>query len=217
VNKFAPVVAPATPCGAKTGGDAADTAMVGVAFALEAAVTASDAAGAAKDAAAAAREAAEDAGRSAPASSEAKDDWNSGKDDGDRVDIQIGKHGKVVADDHTAEVNLPGIHISAKDDDADVRIGGVRINANEDEQTIHVMRDVRLRGEALSRTKRGIRATFIAASKASATGYRFVGYEAAGPRTGPLTVAVVKSKAEYSHDDDIARDIKRLVRRNGGA
>jgi hypothetical protein len=114
-------------------------------------------------------------------------------------------------------VDLPGIHISARDDDANVQIGGIRINANGDESTVHIIREVRLRGEALSRQKRGIRATFISANKGDPNGYRFVGYEAAGPKTGPLTVAVVKAKSEIDHDDDVARDVRRLVRRNGGA
>jgi hypothetical protein len=30
-------------------------------------------------------------------------------------------------------------------------------------------------------------------------------------------VAIVKAKSEIDNDDDIARDVRRLVRRNGGA
>ncbi len=97
-----------------------------------------------------------------------------------------------------------------------MRIGGIRINANEDSSTVHIIRDVRMRGEALSRTKRGIRATFISANHGGADGFRFVGYEASGPKTGPLTVAVVKAKTEIARDDEVARDVQRLVRRNGG-
>jgi len=166
-----------------------------------------DAADAAKDAAAAAKEAVEDAGHAVSATDGA----------GDKVDIQIDKHGhRVTADGDTAKVDLPGLHISANDEDANVRIGGIRINANGDEESVHIIRDVRMRGEALSRTKRGIRATFISSGKSDPNGYRFVGYEAAGPKTGPLTVAVVKAKTEIDHNGDIARDVQRLVRRNGG-
>lgn len=185
--------------------DAADTAKDAADAAKDAAQAAGDAA---KDAAAAAREAAQDAGHSASATVSIgdKDDWNSDH------------KGKVVSGDgESTRVDLPGIHISARDDDANVQIGGIRINANGDESTVHIIREVRLRGEALSRQKRGIRATFISANKADASGYRFVGYEAAGPKTGPLTVAVVKAKSEIDHDDDVARDVRRLVRRNGGA
>ena len=55
-----------------------------------------------------------------------------------------------------------------------VLVGGIRINANDDESTMHIFRDVRLRGEALSREKRGIRATFISTNKADPNGYRYV-------------------------------------------
>jgi hypothetical protein len=192
--------------------DAAEAARDTADAAKDAANTAADAA---KDAAAVAKEAAQDAGRSASIGD--KDDWNS--DHKDKVDIQIDKHGRKVVsgDGESTRVDLPGIHISAHNDDANVQIGGIRINANGDESTVHIIREVRLRGEALSRQKRGIRATFISANKADPNGYRFVGYEAAGPKTGPLTVAVVKAKSEIDHDGDVARDVRRLVRRNGGA
>jgi hypothetical protein len=213
------IAPPAIRSAAAQASDTADAAKDVAGAAKDAADAARDAA---KDAAATTREAAQDAGRSANATVSAgdKDDWNADrKDHKDGVDIRIdGKGHKIVSGDgDSAQVDLPGIHISAKDNDADVRIGGIRINANDDESTVHIIRDVRLRGEALSRTKRGIRATFIATNRAEPNGYRFVGYEAAGPKTGPLTVAVVKAKTEINHDNDLARDIKRLVRHNGGA
>jgi hypothetical protein len=206
---------------AKGAADAAkDTAEVAKDTAAAAKDAATSAADAAKDAAQTAREAAQDAGRSASATvsvGDRDDDWNS--DHKGKVDIQIDKHGhKVVSGDgETTSVDLPGIHISAQDDNADVRVGGIRINANDDESTIHIIREVRMRGEAFSRQKRGIRATFISTNKADPNGYRFVGYEASGPKTGPITVAIVKAKSEIDNDDDIARDVRRLVRRNGGA
>ena len=42
-----------------------------------------------------------------------------------------------------------------------------------------------------------------------------MGYQAGGPKTGPITVAVVKSK--LGDHDDILDDAKHLVRRNSGA
>jgi hypothetical protein len=74
-------------------------------------------------------------------------------------------------------------------------------------------RDVRLRGEALSPQRRGFRSTFILARDDLKDGWRSVGYEAAGPKTGPITVAVFKAR-EGHHD--VSDDVKRLVRRNGG-
>lgn len=175
------------------------------ATAKDAADVAKDTAATASDTAQAAEEAAEDAGHSAGVSVSV-----GGKND-------KSGHKVVSGDGETTQVDLPGIHISARDDDAKVRIGGIRINANGDDATIHIIRDVRLRGEALSRQKRGIRATFFSTNDAAPDGYRFVGYEASGPKTGPLTVAIVKAKGAIDHGDDILHDVQRLVRRNGGA
>ena len=92
-------------------------------------------------------------------------------------------------------VDLPGIHITANENDesAKVRVGPISIDANDSSATIRSRREVRLRGEAFSREKRGIRATFIYTGKDLPAGYRFVGYEAGGPKTGPIAVAIVKS------------------------
>jgi|KBSMisStandDraft_5_1062788.scaffolds.fasta_scaffold249645_1 hypothetical protein len=229
-DTIAPKAAVTAAAASETAKDAAETAKGAADAAKETAEVAKDTAAAAKDAAAsaadaakdaaqAAREAAQDAGHTASATVSVGDkgDWNS--DHKGKVDIQIDKHGhKVVSGDgESTRVDLPGIHISAQDDNANVSVGGIRINANEDESTIHIIREVRMRGEAFSRQKRGIRATFISTNKADPNGYRFVGYEASGPKTGPITVAIVKAKSEIDNDDDIARDVRRLVRRNGGA
>lgn len=120
-----------------------------------------------------------------------------------------------------AHIDLPGIHIDADDetDHAQVKVGGVTINAHDDGATIRVYRDVRLRGESFSRVKRGLRASYIYTGKGLPGGLRFVGYEAAGPKAGPITVAVVRSTAdndEIDMHDHALRDIKRLVRRNSG-
>lgn len=117
----------------------------------------------------------------------------------------------------THRVDLPGIHITTGENDAKVRIGGLTVDAAEDEATVRIRNNVRLRGEAFSRQKRGVRATFIYTGKSLPDGYRFVGYEAAGPRVGPLAVAVVKSRYEGEDGGEIYPDVKRLVRMNGGA
>lgn len=115
--------------------------------------------------------------------------------------------------EHT-EVDLPGVHITAKDESAKVRIGPLHIDANDAGAEIRMQRDVRLKGEALSRQKRGVRATFVLAGDDLPGGYKFAGYEAGGPRTGPLAVAVVKGQS--GDHDEIYDAVKKLVRRNGG-
>lgn len=158
--------------------------------------------------------AAQEAAQDARGSGASDDDWDTGHD---RTVVTDGKGHGVVADNRQAHIDLPGLHVDADGDNAKVDVGGVRIDANDNEATVHVIRDVRLRGEAFSRERNGVRATFIARRDNLPNGYRFVGYQAAGPKTGPLTVATVRSHDEIDHGNRLYHDIQRLVRRNGGA
>jgi hypothetical protein len=141
--------------------------------------------------------------------------------DTDAVHVEM-QNGKVVAQDSndgTTTVNLPGIHVVAneRDDTAQVSVGPIHIDAGGGgKMGFHMRRDVRLRGEALNPDRRGVRATFIYTGDDLPDGYRFVGYEAGGPKTGPITVAVVKSKSEGPNGDELYPDVKKLVRKNGG-
>lgn len=163
------------------------------------------------------KDAAKDA---AKAAKEAADDTR-----GVTVDVAVGEDGKrrngisvVTEDGDTTRVNLPGIHVVANDadDTANVKIGPLTVDAGEDGRAVRMHRDVRLRGEALSRERRGLRAMFVYAGDDLPHGYRFVGYEAGGPKRGPITVAVVKSKSGDPDDGSLYSDVKKLVRRNGG-
>ncbi|MGA0604530.1 hypothetical protein ACO2Q0_00895 [Phenylobacterium sp. VNQ135] len=156
-----------------------------------------------------ASEAAKDAAGAEPASDEPSEDG---------VDVHM-EDGKVVVAEggSTTRVNLPGIHIEAdeNDDSASVRIGPLHVDANGDEAVMRVRRDVRLKGEALSREKRGVRATYIVGGRKGEE-RSVIGYEAGGPKTGPLAVAVVRADQSLDQSDDIFDDVKRLVRKNGG-
>lgn len=136
------------------------------------------------------------------------------------VTVRIDKTGKHVSEtgDGKTRVDLPGIHIVADDasDSANVRVGPISINAGDGGATIRLRRDVRLRGEAFSPQKRGLRATFIYTGEDLPDGYRFVGYEAGGPKAGPIAVAVVRSRLESDDGGEIYPDVKKLVRKNGG-
>lgn len=150
------------------------------------------------------------------AKAEAKAEKAGGK--GEDVSVHIGANGVQVTDENDGKtrVNMPGIHIEADDanDSARVQIGPIKINANSDEATIRIRNDHRLKGEALSTEKRGVRATFISKMDHASDGYRYVGFEAAGPKKGPITIGVLKAKS--GDGEDIHEDVVKLVRRNGG-
>ena len=142
-------------------------------------------------------------------------DHDGGDSKGDTV--SVGTSGVTVSansgpGDH-ADINLPGLHISADDDKAKINMGSVDVDAGEGGATVRADRAVRLRGEAFSRERRGFRSTFILAHEGLKDGWRAVGYEAGGPKAGPVTVGVFKAR---SHSHSIAEQVKTLVRRNGG-
>lgn len=118
----------------------------------------------------------------------------------------------------TTRVTMPGIHIVANEDEetADVKIGPLQVNASDAGVNMRIRRDVRLRGEALNPEKRGLRATFIYTGESLPSGYRFLGYEAGGPKRGPITVALVRGRSEGDDFSDISSDVTKLVRKNGG-
>lgn len=159
-----------------------------------------------------AAKAAQEASADASAGGSGKSDWD------DRDGVKVGHNERRDGPGRdNAHVSLPGLHIDADDNNARVDIAGVHIDANDSQQTVHVVRDVRLRGYGFSQERTGLRATFIARRDNLPDGYRFVGYQAGGPRSGPLTIAVVKSRDELSDGGRLYRDIQRLVRRNSGA
>ncbi len=153
----------------------------------------------------------------ADAKIDAAADAEAGEVKGDHPTIQAKVEDNEDGSERT-QVDFPGLHIKADGDKADVHVGPIHIDADGDNSTatIKLYRDVRLRGEALARVKRGMRATFIYAGNDLSGGYKYLGYEASGPKTGPITVAIVKSTSESQHND-MYDDVKKLVRRNGGA
>lgn len=145
-----------------------------------------------------------------------------------------------------ASIHLPGINIDANDDGADIRIGRLTINSDGGAAEVKVNKNINVKGDGAQngvnisaddehaegdvtirandhgaevRTRKGgdvTRATLILANDKAPKGYRLVGYEARGPRGGPLAVAVVKGKTRDNEDHDIFRDMKALVRHNVG-
>ncbi|SFK65680.1 hypothetical protein [Caulobacter sp. UNC279MFTsu5.1] len=147
---------------------------------------------------------------------------------------------RIDAHDKGADIKIGGLTINANDDTAEVKVaknvtirdgdatkkvtervsGGnsnVSVKTSDDDEgdiDIHANDD----GAQVRQRRRGdgVRATLILASDKSTSGYRVVGYEARGPKGGPLAVAVVKAKGRDGSDHDIFEDMKTLVRRNVG-
>ena len=134
----------------------------------------------------------------------------------DRVDIDLpGIHIHGVDGGHT-HVDTPGVHVDSDDhkghsgDHAVVQINGfggkgVSVNANDGGAQIRVDE-----GNAS-----GVKASYILASDTPGPhGFKTAGYEARGPKTGPIAVAVVLAKG--SDEDDIRHDVRELLKHNVG-
>lgn len=134
--------------------------------------------------------------------------------------------------DEKVDVNLPGMRIKTEGENAIVRLPGIRVEANDSETggesgTARVNIDVggkkvlvRAKDEAseirTSHEGPDLRRTFVLVdSRVDDADFRLVGYEAAGPKTGPMVVAVVKSKA-HDEADEALKDAKKLIEANVG-
>lgn len=135
---------------------------------------------------------------------------------------------RIDAEGDRARVSLPGIHVDADGDKANVRIGGFTIRAKGDgaqvtsapssgpnQESVSIQAhnnaaEIRIRapGEATRQTFR------LTDRTASVAGWRMVGYEARGPRGGPLVVATVRARERNA--DGIFEDAKELVALNVG-
>ena len=105
------------------------------------------------------------------------------------------------------------MHIVAEGHKAEVDIAGVHVDASGNGAVVRTARAEKMRGNPFVLERRGYRATYMVSRQAPADGFELVGYEAGGPQTGPLTVAVVKAKG---HHNGVFAQAKKLVRRNGG-
>lgn len=125
-------------------------------------------------------------------------------------------------DNDKVSIDFPGLHVRADNGNAEVKVGGVHVDADDNGAQVRVGDDTSVnadqRGAEIRQGRSsdaGTRATFILASDKMPSGYHVVGYEARGPRGGPIVVAVVKSKAEHN-EHSVFDDMKALVRHNVG-
>ncbi len=126
------------------------------------------------------------------------------------------------------DISLPGLSIHAGDQAANIRIGGLHINADSENDTVHLtgagdpMRrgqftiDANDNGAVIRGEGRGpdVSSSLILASdRPGPDGWRVVGYQARGPRSGPLVVATFKVKAAQDHEETF-NAAKRLAERS---
>jgi hypothetical protein len=135
---------------------------------------------------------------------------------------------KVDAEGDRASVHMPGLHVEADGDKADVRIGGITIHANDGDASVNGHLTTGDNSDTVSfqarddaaeiRTRapgEAIRQTYLLTDNRPAPeGWRMVGYEARGPRTGPIVVATVRSRERNA--DGVFDDAKALVTLNVG-
>ncbi|MDB5468775.1 MAG: hypothetical protein JWR84_335 [Caulobacter sp.] len=139
-----------------------------------------------------------------------------------------------------AHVRMPGLSVDADGDNAKVRIMGVEINADDENNEVRITRE-RWRtddgdfeintsgghanvnsdgGFSLGgKRKQGYRTTFIKTTEATDAPWTVAGFEAQGPKRGPLVVAVVKSKKPTDGDGEakhLFRDATELVKMQFG-
>lgn len=143
--------------------------------------------------------------------------------DEERVNVRLPGM-QVDTEGEHATVRMPGLSVDADGDRASVRIAGITIDADEGSQNV----DITSSDESVSvqahddsaeiRTRapgEAIRTTYILTdNRPSDDGWRLVGYEARGPRGGPIVVATVRAKDRNS--DSVFDDAKDLVALNVG-
>jgi hypothetical protein len=134
---------------------------------------------------------------------------------------------KINADENNAHVEIGGTVIDASDDRNEVKVTSTRWSADEDEDSgmkidtkdgdvsVHSgFSGFRIGGGNRS----GFRSTFVKTTDKETSVYTAVGYEARGPKNGPMVVAVVKSKSpkKAGKTDNIFRNAAALVKLNVG-
>lgn len=139
-----------------------------------------------------------------------------------------------------AKVRMPGISVDADGDKARVKILGVEINADDNASEIRMTRDSwrtdegdfdidlsegkpNIQGDGGfsigGKRRQGYRTTFVKTTDAKDAPWTIAGYEAQGPKRGPLVVAVMKSKTPENSDGKgkhLFRDATALVKAQFG-
>lgn len=138
-----------------------------------------------------------------------------------------------------AKVRMPGISVDADGDKAKVKIFGIEVNHDDETNETRMVRetwrsdngdfeivgsggDVNIRGDGFSiggKRRSGYRSTFVKTSESPDSAWKLAGFEAQGPKRGPLVVAVLKAKSGSDADGEskhVFRDATALVKKQFG-
>jgi hypothetical protein len=134
---------------------------------------------------------------------------------------------------------VPGLSVDADGDNAKVKIMGIEINADDENNEVRIVRErwrtddgdfeidtrdgkANVNSDGFSiggKRKQGYRSTFIKTTDSNGAPWTVAGFEAQGPKRGPLVVAVVKSKRQRGGDGEakhLFRDATELVKKQLG-
>lgn len=138
-----------------------------------------------------------------------------------------------------ARVRMPGISVDTDGEKAKVKILGMEVDHDDDANETRMVQetwrsnngdfqivtsdgDVNIRGDRFSvggKRRSGYRSFFVKTTEAPDAAWRMAGFEAQGPKRGPLVVAMVKAKDNEDVDGEgkhLFRDATALVRKQFG-
>lgn len=127
----------------------------------------------------------------------------------------------IEAREDRSSVRLPGIRIDTDGENANVRIGGMHINSTDGQQvqvrspTVSINASDQATEVRASEQGDAIRVHYMLTDATPEPGgWALVGYEARGPRVGPIVVATVRAKE--GNRNSIFEDARELVTLNVG-
>ncbi|MES2034853.1 MAG: hypothetical protein V4466_11820 [Pseudomonadota bacterium] len=145
-----------------------------------------------------------------------------------KVQVDHAAMEKAAGSGESVDINLPGVRIRANDAGADIKAGGAVINASDEGAEVRVSRNIEGDGSGKSERARrrnaeeGVMAMLILANDKNEGDFKMVGYNARGPKDGPLVVGVVKAKNSAEMKDgerdggELFEDVDNLIRHNVG-
>jgi hypothetical protein len=134
------------------------------------------------------------------------------------------------AGDDKVDIHVPGVSIQATNQGADIRVPGVHIDADDQHNSVHISGQGPGPGQPPGRGQFTVDANdsgaviharsfgpnfserlILVSNTPGPQGWRTVGYDAMGPRPGPLVIATVQAKS--NEHEQLFGDVEALVRK----